>query len=64
MQKGTCARMNLVKIGLLGSWKGNGGVQPKPIQFPLRCGQRSIGDMLTMQCPLVKAKLTHGLIAG
>ena len=55
--------LGLIEMGLEGSWKGNGEVQPKPIPFPaLRCGGgNSIGNMLTTQMALVKAKLIRPL---
>ena len=42
--------VSLIWMDLVRSWRGaGGGVPPKPIQFPLRCGHNLIVQMLTMQ---------------
>ena len=52
--RSTCARTNLVEMGLVGSWKGNCCRCNQNQSNSLSDAANSIGDMLTMQMPLVR----------
>ena len=49
--------VGLIEMGLVGSWKGNGCRCKENQSNSLSDAGNSIGDLLTMQMPLVKAKL-------